>query len=107
MSHELDFMNLRKIFNNNKNVEFYAGQNYIPDHLTLFLYEIKLGNLTFESVENVKFHFFQVNDWYFEVSEFNRKSYNSGWLISNIFKVPEEEKRRFYKQMLGNYRYKK
>jgi len=103
MSHELDFMNLRKIFDNNKNIEYYAGQKYSPDHLTLFIYEIKQGNLTFESVNEVKFHFFQVNNWYFEVSEFNRNSFNSGWLISNIFKVPEAEKKRFFNQMLNNY----
>lgn len=103
MSHELDFMNLRKIFDNNKNVEFYAGQDYTPDHLTLFIFEIKQGNLKFETVTNVKFHFFQVNNWYFEISEFNRNSYNSGWLISNMFQVNETEKRRFFNQMLNNY----
>ncbi len=101
-SHELDFMNLRKIFNNNKNLEYYASKDFTPDHLTLFLYEIKNGLLKFKTVKNVKFHFFQVSGWYFEVSEFNRKSYNSGWLISNLFKVPEEEKRKFLKQILGN-----
>ncbi len=100
-SHELDFMNLRKIFRNNKNLEFYASADYIPDHLTLFFYEIKKGNLKFKTVKSMKYHFFQVNNWYFEVSEFNRKSQNSGWLISNLFRVSEPEKKRFLTQMLG------
>jgi hypothetical protein len=60
--------------------------------LSIFLYEIKKGNIQFKSVRNVKFHFFQINDWYFEISEFNRRGHNKGWLISNLVKVPEDQK---------------
>jgi hypothetical protein len=92
MSHEIDFMTLNKAFNNKDKLEDYANKEYRPDYLSLFLYEIKKGNLQFKSVRNVKFHFFQVNNWYFEISEFNRKGHNKGWLISNLVKVPEEQK---------------
>ena len=92
MSHELDFMNLIKVFREPETVEYYFDQEYKPDFKTLFLYEIKKGNLVFETVEKVSFHFFQLEDWYFQLQEFNRPGYNTGWLISNISKIPEDQK---------------
>lgn len=104
MSHELDFMNIHKIFNNPKIVEYYASDSYTPDYLTLFLYEIKQGNLTFERVNGEKFHIFQIDNWYFEVSWFNREGYNSGWLISNLIYLKDNEKKellKFYQPYLN------
>lgn len=87
MSHELDFMNLKKAFDNKDSVNQFIVKRFLPDHLSLFIYEMKKGNLRFKNVDEVKFHFFQVNGWYFGISEFNRPGYNTGWLISNLVKV--------------------
>lgn len=92
MSHELDFMNIYKVFSDPQIVEYYASTDYTPDYLSLFFYEIKQGNLKFDHVESVKFHVFQIKNWYFEVSWFNRKGYNAGWLISNLVYLKDEEK---------------
>jgi len=92
MSHELDFMNLIRAFQDKEQVEYYFKKDFQPDYKTIFLYEVKKGALKFLSIRNVRFHFFQVDNWYFEISEFNRSSKNSGWLISALTKVPEEEK---------------
>lgn len=92
MSHELDFMNIYKIFKEPQVIEYYSSNEYSPDYLSLFFYEIKQGNLKFDHVENVKFHIFQIKNWYFDVSWFNRSGYNSGWLISNLVYLKEEEK---------------
>jgi hypothetical protein len=92
MSHELDFMNLTRTFENKSSLEHYLAWRYHPDYLTLFIYEFKKGNLTFKSITKVKFHFFQVDGWYFELSDFNRKGYNTGWLISALLKVTADEK---------------
>lgn len=92
MSHELDFMNIYKAFQTPEVIEYYASKEYQPDYLTLFFYEIKKGNLKFQQVDSVKFHVFQIKDWYFEVSWFNRAGNNSGWLMSNIYYMPEKEK---------------
>lgn len=97
MSHELDFMNIYKIFKEPEVIEYYASKNFEPDYLTLFFYEIKRGNLTFQEVESVKFHVFQIKDWYFEVSWFNRNGSNAGWLISNLIYVSEKEKKDLIK----------
>jgi len=92
LSHELDFMNLIHIFRDSESIEQYAEKGYEPDYLTLFIYEIKKGNLTFKTVSTIKFHFFQISGWYFELSDFNRKSKNSGWLISKLASITPEEK---------------
>lgn len=99
MSHELDFMNLRKMFANPANIGYYLEKEYYPDQLALFLKEYHDGTLKFVSSNNVKFHFFQIPNWYFEVSYFNRYQNNSGWLISNLVRVNDQEK----KEIIRNY----
>jgi hypothetical protein len=92
MSHELDFMNLIKVFQEPETVEYYFDENFRPDFKTLFLYEVKNGNLKFKTIHDVSFHFFQLDDWYFKLKEFNRPGNNTGWLISNLSKIPEDQK---------------
>jgi hypothetical protein len=100
LSHELDFMNLRKAFSNRDSVSQFANKKFVPDHLSLFLYEVKKGTLKYKTVEEVKFHFFQVDGWYFELSEFNRSGYNTGWLISNLVKVKNESEKNLLKRFV-------
>ena len=97
MSHELDFMNIYKIFKEPEIIEYYASKSFEPDYLTLFFYEVKKGNLVFQNVDAVKFHVFQIKDWYFEVSWFNRSGSNAGWLISNLIYLPEKDKKDLIK----------
>jgi hypothetical protein len=92
MSHEIDFMTLRKVFKNNTKIDYYAEKKYSPDYLSLFFYLVKKGNLVFENVDEVKFHVFQIENWYFEMQYFNRGGDNTGWLISNLLKIPEKDK---------------
>jgi hypothetical protein len=89
LSHELDFMNLRRAFQENPKPEAYTPTDYQPDYLTLFLYEFKKGHFKFETVTDLKFHFFQIDNWYFELSQFNRPGFNTGWLISNLVKLQD------------------
>lgn len=100
LSHELDFMNLRKAFNYKDSISQFTVKRFTPDHLSVFLYEIKKGNMKFSTVEEVKFHFFQINGWYFELSEFNRPGYNTGWLISNLVKVNNEAETNLLRKYL-------
>ncbi len=97
MSHELDFMNLRKIFKDPELAATYASNDFHPDHLSLVLYEIKQSNLKFNTVKKVKFHFFQLDNWYFELSEYNRPGYNTGWLISDLVKVSPQQRDQLMK----------
>ncbi len=93
LSHELGFMNLRRAFQDSKLPEAFTESSFEPDFLSIFLYEMKLNNIRFETVSDVKFHFFQIEGWYFEVNQFNRPGFNTGWLIANLVKLkPGDEK---------------
>ena len=92
LSHELGFMNLRKAIQDDPKPESYTPKGFDPDYLTLFIFEIKKGNLKFETVRDVKYHFFQIDKWYFELSQFNRPGFNTGWLISNLVKLENGDK---------------
>lgn len=96
-SHELDFMNLHKALENSKYVELYASTDYHPDYLTLFFYLMKTGKMKFNKINSAKFHFFQIENWYFELSYFNRNETNSGWLISNLMYVNDIDKHELIK----------
>jgi hypothetical protein len=100
MSHELDFMTLRKAFNNSDSISQFSTKKFVPDHLSVFLYEMRKGNLKFKTVGQVKFHFFQVEGWYFELSDFNRSGYNTGWLISNLVKLNSTNEKDILKKYL-------
>ncbi len=102
MSHEVDFMSLRKAFKNSKQIDYYAAKDYSPDYLSLFFYFVKKGDLVFQQVETVKFHVFQVKDWYFEIQYYNRAGDNTGWLISNLLKVAEKDKKPLMKLISRN-----
>ena len=96
-SHELDFMNLHKALTRPDRIQYYASDHYRPDFLTLFFYQMKTGDLKFKQINDVKFHFFQIPHWYFELSYFNRNDKNSGWLISNLQYISEKDKEKLIK----------
>jgi hypothetical protein len=105
LSHELDFMNLRKAFFDKDSTIQFTEKHFTADQLSVFLYEMKKGNLKFKTVTEVKFHFFQINGWYFELSEFNRPGYNTGWLISNLVKLNSEADKTLLRRFLHHERY--
>lgn len=91
LSHELDFMNLDKVFSSGIHTADYFSQDYQVDRLSIFLYELRSRLLKFKYVSGLKLHFFQIDDWYIELTEFNRPGMNRGWLISNLIKLEEGE----------------
>jgi hypothetical protein len=97
LSHELGFMNLRRAFQDSNAPESFTSNSYKPDYLAIFLYEMKQNNLKFETVKQVKFHFFQIGGWYFEVNQFNRPGFNTGWLIANLVRLGPGDKETILK----------
>ena len=102
MSHELEFMNLKRVFSVIDSVQQYTAKDYRPDYLSLFLYEVNNGSLTYDKVKGLKFHFFQIDNWYFELSYFNRPGYNTGWLISSLVKYKTRERAMLMDYILYN-----
>ena len=93
-SHELDFMNLRKIFADENNPMQYTTKDFEPDFLSIFIYEYNMGYWKFQEVSRTWFHIWQIKNWYFTLEYKNRNELNSGWLISNLIditKIPKNE----------------
>lgn len=105
MSHELDFMNLAKVFRVESQVEYYTYQNFVPDFLSIFIYEMKMDHIQFEGVKKVNFHFFQVDGYYFKIEEFNRLSYNNGWLITKLEEIDLKAKNQLLKDIYNDGSY--
>lgn len=92
-SHELGFMNLNRVFDSPASIEDYTASRYqSPSHLDIFIYDLRRGAIKFVTVNETRFHFFQIKGWYFEVANFNRPGLNSGWLIGNLVQLPAEQK---------------
>ena len=94
LSHELDFMNLNKVFREPEQASQFTAAEYRPDFLTLFLYELSEGKFTFRNVNEVKFHFFQIDGWYFQLSDIQRQDPNRGWLITQLLSVPSGQEQK-------------
>ena len=100
MSHELDFMTLRKGLKDNQHAEQFTADEYETDYLSIFLYELNQGNLTFVSARTAAFHFFSVQGYYFSITNFNRPGYNSGWLISSLVPLENEDQKKQMKDYI-------
>ncbi|AZQ61785.1 hypothetical protein EI427_05910 [Flammeovirga pectinis] len=91
MSHEIDFMNLHRAFGDKDEIEDYAYKGHEIDYISILFYLLKTEDLKFVTVTNVRFHIFQIENWYFTVEKFERDSYNSGWLISSLMPLKPED----------------
>jgi hypothetical protein len=87
LSHELDFMNLSKVFRSSKDLAGYLPERWTPDPLTLFLLDIAEGQLVFRTVRSLRFHFLQVPGWYFRLEDVQREGFNTGWLITELQRI--------------------
>lgn len=85
-SDELDFIELRRALNDVDYLDQYAYRDYSYDPLSVFFYFLNNGDLKIETVPEVRYMLFDIPGWTIELSDFNRTSKNSGWLISNLSK---------------------
>ena len=101
LSHELDFMNLEKVFENPEYIDLFIVKDFEKDPLTIFTELIRKGELKFQSVRQVKFHMYQIENWYFVIREFNRSGLNKGYLISDLYQLQESSKQEHVTKMLN------
>lgn len=79
-----NFIALKKVWQNQTNIAAYSKSSFTPDYLSIFLFLIKNGELTLESIKQQRYYFRQVNGFVFQCEYLNRSSSNSGWLITAI-----------------------
>lgn len=103
LSHEIGFQNMSRMFRNNTSLGAFTANEFSPDHLSLLLFEVQTGDLKFKQVDEIRFHFLQVNNWYFELSYIDRPGFNRGWLISKLTQIPDDKKEILKRYILNNY----
>ena len=101
--HETNFMSLRRITTEKDDyILNYKQKQYSLDETSVFYGLVYTGILDIEYVKPLEFIFFQVPGYIFAIRNFERENYNTGWLISSLKKIGEEEKTKFL-----NYIYNK
>lgn len=100
-NHEVAFRALSKIAQlGSNNILNYAERDYQPHELSAFYALVYADALKIETTGNITYHFLKVPGYVFCVNRFNRKGNNTGWLISRLIPMNEQEKQNYYNQLL-------
>jgi len=99
-SYGTDFLGLIDALADTANYQNYISSTAQPSQLLLFFNELYEKNLTFKQVNDITYHFLQIDNWAFQVREFNRDTKNSGWLISSLLQVDEAQKKEYKEKVL-------
>ena len=86
-SDELGFMKLKPALQEPGYLANYVDTSKAGDQLPVFLYLVKSGDLKFASVIEMEYRYTGVRNWEIVIKNFNRDSFNAGWLISDLKKL--------------------
>lgn len=100
VSHATDFMGLNRAFEDAENLKAYLTNSFQDDQLSKFAIELQNNRIAFQQVENISYHFFQIDGWIFTVENFKRSEKNSGWLISRLRQADAQEKEVYRQHLL-------
>lgn len=95
-----DFIDLSEALQDTTNIRNYLNLRRQHSQLLLFLNELHEKNLHFNQINQITYHFLQVDDWIFKVRDFNRDTPNSGWLISELIRVNDRQKLQYQEKVL-------
>ncbi len=94
--HETNFMSLRRITTEKDDyILNYKQKQFSIDQTSVFYAFVNTGQLEIEYVKSLEFMFFQVPEYKFSISYFERDAYNAGWLINSLERVTDKEKAEF------------
>lgn len=94
--HETRFTSLHRITTDyQKCVTNFANKYYQVDTTTVFFTMVQTGLLKIYFIDNVKLTFLQIPEYAFSIEYFDREGNNSGWLIDNLWKMSNDEKKQF------------
>ncbi|MBX2840123.1 MAG: hypothetical protein KTR26_00015, partial [Flammeovirgaceae bacterium] len=94
-SHGTNFISLDRAFIDTSNIRNYVSSDFQADQLSIFLSLLPSKSLVFKQVDQITYHFLQVNGWVFTVENFERRTKNSGWLISKLRKMDDSQKESY------------
>ena len=95
------FSELERDFADKRNLPDLFDKQFLARRHSGAFYQALLNNrIRFVAVKKLKYHYLQVHDWIFTVENFERRTRNSGWLITSIREVNDEERSDYVKKLL-------
>lgn len=102
VDHETHFMSLQDFFQANRKITPAMRSNSKEiDELSFFLGLCVAKGIEFIQVDELKFHFMDVPNYVFVVEEIGRIGTNSGWLITQLKKMNDSEKKQYKITLFG------
>lgn len=95
-----NFIDLNEALQDTSNIRNYLNLRRQHSQLLLFLNELRERKLVFKRINQITYHFLQIDDWIFKVRDFNRDTPNSGWLISELLRVNDRQKLQYQEKVL-------
>lgn len=94
--HEINFMSLNRLTSEQPHdIKLFMTKDFNYSPTSTFVYLIYSGKLKIDYVEDLKFIFTQIPGYIFSVKYFSRDTNNAGWLISDFYKINNEDKKDF------------
>jgi hypothetical protein len=100
ISHATDFIGLRKAMEDKVFLKNYLSEDFKESHLNKYLAALASGDIVFEQISSITYHFLSIDNWLFTVKEYSRPGKNSGWLIQSLSKRTQSEKADYLKNNL-------
>lgn len=101
VEHEMHFMALDGIFHNNRTeIMGYRSKDVEIDELSVFFTLVVAGKIDFCMVDKLTIHCLEVPGYVFTINEQGRRGNNSGWLISSLMQIDDNDKKQYIKKLL-------
>jgi len=100
ISHATDFIGLKKAMDDKMFVRNYLTEKFQESHLNKYLAALATGDIVFQQLNHVTYHFLALENWSFTVKEYIRPGRNSGWLIQSVTKRSDKQKEDYKKNVL-------
>lgn len=101
MSHATNFISLSRAFEDKSNLSDYLASGFLRGRSSkAFVRALLTGQLKYQFVKRVTYHFLQIDGWVFTVDQFHRNSVHSGWLVNRLVRVSEAEKQTYRLQLM-------
>lgn len=100
ISHSTNFIGMKNAIDDRQFLRNYLSDNFKESHLNKFLAEVASGDIQFEQINYLTYHFLSVDGWMFTVKDYLRLGQNAGWLIQSLAKKTKEEKIGYRREVL-------
>lgn len=102
--HETNFMSLTRMTKEQPfNIKNFLRKDVAFSKMSIFAYLVYSGKLKINYISELELVFTQVPGFIFHVKYFEREKANSGWLISDFYKVKDFEKKKFVQMIYQRF----